>query len=82
LDIVDVKEDVFVKDLRCGASRWNDVFATASCEAHPQTSGMNWTRPILTTIFNISTTRKEKKQHGGGGGKGNWNDLNDGSMDE
>lgn len=26
--------------------------------------------------------RKEKKQHGGGGGKGNWNDLDDGSMDD
>ena len=25
---------------------------------------------------------KEKKQHGGGGGKGKWNDLDDGTLDE
>jgi hypothetical protein len=26
--------------------------------------------------------QKDKKQHGGAGGKGKWNDLNDGSLDE
>jgi len=26
-------------------------------------------------------TKKEKKQGGGGGGKGNWNTLDDGSLD-
>ena len=27
-------------------------------------------------------TKKEKKQHGGAGGKGKWDDLADGSLDE
>jgi phosphopantothenoylcysteine synthetase/decarboxylase len=25
---------------------------------------------------------KDKKQHGGGGGKGKWNDLDDGTLDD
>lgn len=39
---------------------------------------------ILTNLTSLRVhlkLRKEKKQHGGGGGKGNWNDLEDGSRD-
>ena len=33
-------------------------------------------------LYDTSESRKEKKQGGGGlGGKGTWNDLDDGSMD-
>ena len=34
--------------------------------------------------FNLDSNnfRKEKKQHGGGGGKGKWDDLADGSLDD
>lgn len=37
--------------------------------------------PFSTINISIIFYSKEKKQHGGGGGKGQWNDLDDGSLD-
>ncbi|KAL7474667.1 hypothetical protein ACHAW6_000629 [Cyclotella cf. meneghiniana] len=39
-------------------------------------------RRNITRKHDADPHKKEKKQHGGGGGKGNWNDLEDGSLDE
>jgi len=39
-------------------------------------------RRNITRKHDADPNKKEKKQHGGGGGKGNWNDLDDGSMDD
>ena len=37
--------------------------------------------PAFLRIAAPRLDRKEKKQHGGAGGKGKWNDIDDGSMD-
>eukprot|EP00985_Skeletonema_marinoi_P000067 scaffold21_cov136-Skeletonema_marinoi.AAC.3 len=38
---------------------------------------------IIINTLHCTSSRKEKKQGGGGlGGKGTWNDLDDGSLDD
>ncbi|CAJ1961181.1 unnamed protein product [Cylindrotheca closterium] len=49
----------------------------------PETKGteVGSTKKNITRKNDHDPSRKEKKQHGGGGGKGKWDDLDDGSMD-
>ena len=38
-------------------------------------------RQFSTFLTPFISNNRDKKNHGGGGGKGNWDDLDDGSMD-
>lgn len=39
-------------------------------------------RRNITRKHDNDPNKKEKKQHGGAGGKGKWDELDDGSMDQ
>lgn len=51
-------------------------------DAVPETRGVSEgsAKRIITRKHN-PYDKADKKNHGGGGGKGNWDDLDDGSMD-